>query len=451
VFAGNACGRTNQTVVNPIRGTVPAPDCLNGPLEICPGQTYSYSVCPISWPTAVTYDWQIFPAIPGTASIVFNGTSATVNYTAGFTSAQICVNGISIFGLPGPSYCITIVSNAPNPGVITGNVLPCQGSTEAYSIQPVPNATSYIWSSTITGAQVSSNGAGASVSFPTGTFNGDICVSAITPCGTTPQSCLMVSSDDPGDPGPITGPVTGLCNAANVNYSLSTSNALAYTWTLPAGVVINGASNLNTINLNFSSGFTNGNIIVEAFYNCGSDTSVISVEGLPQALSVTPDFICPLSIEQYTASSLGATTYTWTITGDDNSTCIDMPVCSQYFVEWGSAGGSLSVVASNACGTTAAWSLSGSSCRTVNESSLISVYPNPSSGRFIVEFKSSFSGMHLVEIYDLTGKSFFTQLTDLPEGNTKFEVNPETIAAGIYILKVTDRKGFASFEKICIE
>ena len=69
----------------------------------------------------------------------------------------------------------------------------------------------------------------------------------------------------------------------------------------------------------------------------------------------------------------------------------------------------------------------------------------------MVEYRAAFTGVHKVNVYDLSGKNIFTQLMDLPEGDNRFEVNPVLISAGVYILKVTDQHGFVSFEKICIQ
>ena len=59
--AGNACGRTQPSSTT-VRGTVAAPTCLNGPTQVCPGQTASYTVCAIPSQTSVTYDWQLTPS-----------------------------------------------------------------------------------------------------------------------------------------------------------------------------------------------------------------------------------------------------------------------------------------------------------------------------------------------------------------------------------------------------
>jgi hypothetical protein len=154
--------------------------------------------------------------------------------------------------------------------------------------------------------------------------------------------------------GPIVGAVTGVCGASNVNYALGTSDANFYSWDIPLGVTISGASNLNSVNLNFPSTgfFTSGTITVTAYYCYGeTQTSSITVEGRPDVPVIVPGAITPGTSELYIASSSGATSYNWTITGDIISDfCTDPTTCSQWFVDWGPLGGQITVTAENSCG-----------------------------------------------------------------------------------------------------
>jgi len=452
VIAGNACGRTNQTNAT-VRGTVSAATCINGPTQVCPGQSIAYTACAISSQTSVSYAWQIVPAVPGTATITYNGTNATVNYLPGFTSAQLCVNGISTFGLAGPSYCITVSTNAPTPGAISGPVTPCEGSTQTYSIAAVPNATSYAWSTNIAGAVVTGTGTTVTVQFPANAFAGTVSVRANSACGQSAPSSLSITSGTPGVPGPISGPVAGICGASNVNYSLGTSNANSYDWTLPAGVTITGATNLNSANLNFGAGFTSGTIVVTAYYDCGSATSSITVNGAPSTPSLTPSTICPSSDQLYTASSTGATSYNWVLSGDDYSACTNPPACSQYYIIWSANGGSMSVTASNACGTSAPVSISGSSCRINENGELTSkVYPNPTTGILTVEFTAVVAGDHQITVTDISGRVITETTVKAMAGNsTVHDIDLSANGEGFYMLYIKDPKGHIAVSKVTVE
>jgi hypothetical protein len=175
----------------------------------------------------------------------------------------------------------------------------------------------------------------------------------------SPYSVIPCPGAGPLTPlGPISGPTSGICNASNVNYSLGTSDANAYSWSYPAGVTASGIDNLNAINLNFGAGFISGTITVTAYYCYGeTQTSSIFVDGTPLPPTITPgsSSIGPDVSELYTASSTGATTYNWTITGDvAYEACTNPPTCSQWSIIWGPTGvGSISVTAQNSCGVSA--------------------------------------------------------------------------------------------------
>jgi hypothetical protein len=447
VMAGNACGRTQQSNTH-IRGTVEAPTSLTGPTLVCPGQTHSYTVSAVSG-TNTTYNWQLIPSSAGTIS--GTGLTRQVTFAAGFTSAQLCVNGISNFGLPGAPICIVISTNAPTPGAVSGLSTPCQGSTHTYSIAAVAGATSYNWSSNIPGVSIVNNGTSASVTFPASAFSGNICVTANSACGVSAASCKAVTSGAPGVPGPISGPVQGICGASNVNYSLSTSNANSYQWVVPAGVTISGAGNMNSVNLNFGAGFTNGTIQVIAYYDCGSASSTLSVNGAPNAPIITPATICAGTTELYFASSTGASSYNWSVSGALYNQCTNPPICSQQYIEWGAGGGSFSVTASNTCGTSAPFNLS-TNCRVSDSGELdTKVYPNPTTGQVTVEFTSYAGGTHQLTVTDLSGRVILVEEMKAVSGLNRHDMDLGFANKGLYMLYVKDQNGKISVTKVAVE
>jgi subtilisin-like proprotein convertase family protein len=447
LVVGNACGRSN-TASAQVRGTVSAPTSLSGPTLVCPLQTASYTVSAI--PNAASYNWILIPANAGTIS--GSGLSRNITFAAAFTSAQLCVNGVSNFGLAGPSYCINISTSAPIPGLISGNSEPCEMSSENYSVTAVSGATSYIWTTNIPGAVINGTTTSAICDFPAGTFSGTICVQSVSACGVSAPSCLAVTSGTPGTPGPITGPVQGICNANGVNYSLATSNALSYSWSTPTGVTVASGGASNSVNLNFGAGFTTGTITVTATYSCGSASSSITVDGAPSAPSVTPTTICPGGDAVYFASSVGGSIYNWTISGADYDNCTNPPSCSQYYIYWSVNGGSFSVTSSNSCGTSAALSVS-TNCRISSGTEPIDskVYPNPTSGMLMVEFTSSASANFEIQVSDLTGRTVLAENVKATQGINQHEVNLTSFNKGIYMLTLKDENGNTKVTRVAVQ
>ena len=453
VFALNACGRTNQANAT-TRGTVAAPTALTGAITACPGdvKTYNITVAPSQSP--VTYNWVLTPVPAGSATITVaaNQLSATVSYLPGFQSASLCVNGVSTFNLPGPATCINISNAAPTPGPITGLAQPCEGSTQTYTVAPVTGATSYSWSSSVAGAVVTGNGTSATVTFPANVFSGDVCVVANSSCGASAPSCINVTSGAAGNPGTITGPTQGVCGIT-ANYSLSTSDANSYTWNAPAGATVVSANGANSVNIQFGPGFTSGIVQVEAFYDCGSSTVSLAVNAVPAAPSITPGTICENSAATYFASALGATSFTWTTSGDILDEYPTSPNANTYYLEVGAGSSAATVVASNACGNSAPTSINSTSCLRAGDNDGLGtrVYPNPNDGSMFVEFRAITAGMHQIVVTDLAGKVVLSKQVDAQTGAYTQQIDIQNNGAGLYMLYVKDPEGRISVDKVAVE
>ena len=451
VVAGNACGRSNNASAH-IRGTVPAPTCLTGPVLACPNTSATYSVasCPIQGTNS--YQWSVTPASAITSSSGQGTATFNVTFAPGFSGAQICVNGVSNFGLAGPTTCLNVSTNTAAPGAISGNNAPCQSGTEIYSVVLDPAATSYVWSTNIVGATASGTTNNGTVQFPAGPFSGQVCVQAVSGCGMSVATCYNVTSGVAGIPGPISGPVSGICGASNVNYSLATNNANTYNWILPAGVTIVGSANANSVNVNFAPGLIgNQTITVNAIYNCGSASSSIVVNGAPAVPTITPATICMGQDELYFASSAGADNYTFTTTGADFEECTNGAIpCSQYYVVWSITGGTLSVTASNTCGTSAPFSM-GTNCRISNGNMDTKVYPNPTDGKLTVEFTSYTGGQYNLTITDMAGRTVKNEDVKATSGLNQHFINLETANPGMYVLYLKDAQGDISVHKVTVE
>jgi len=450
IFSGNACGRSNYEMIS-IKGTVEPAACLNGPVIVCPLQNATYSVvaCPI--PNATGYQWTIQPPSAGTIVSGQGSTTINVHFATGYTSAEICVAGLSQSSIVGPATCVTVAPSSSVAGAITGDVSPCANTTENYNVLPVAGATGYLWTTTIPGAVVSGTSTTGTVQFPAGPFTGNLCVQSLTTCGPSLPSCTPITAVIPGVPGPITGPVSNLCGASNLNYSLSTNNANNYTWILPPGIVLVSGGNSNSINVNYSGGTIGPQTItVQATYNCNNASSSIIVDGTPGMPNVTPATICAGTDQFYSASSGGPNmTYLWTTTGSTTSYCTN-PSCSQFYVEWLQSGCTLSVIASNSCGTSAV-NYVPNSCRIVDdELPETRIYPNPSYGEFILEFESYKADIRNILITDQTGRVIMKEDISSAIGSMQHHFNLGNVEPGIYNVTMKCDDGNFWMERITL-
>ena len=166
---------------------------------------------------------------------------------------------------------------------------------------------------------------------------------------------------------------------------------------------------------------------------------------------MNPATICAGTDELYFASSTGATSYNWSLTGDDYSECTNPPSCSQYYVIWSAGGGTMSVTAINACDTSAAFNLS-TNCRVSDGGSMdTKVFPNPTDGLFTVEFRSYAGGNYNLTITDLSGRVVLVEDMEARSGLNSHEIDLGFANAGLYMLYVKDANGDISVTKIAIE
>ncbi|WP_317898967.1 LamG-like jellyroll fold domain-containing protein [Aurantibacillus circumpalustris] len=243
--------------------------------------------------------------------------SVSMLWMNGSNSASISVNTSTMVTLQVTDSlsCISrdtmnvIVTTTPGqPGVINGNVNPCIGSVQNYSISSVNGATSYSWALQSSWSGTSQSN---SLSATAGTASGAITIFAMNACGISPSRSLNITVNTiPPSPATISGTNTICLGTAQSVYSITpVTGASSYSWTLP--VAWSGSSTTNIVTANpFSVG---GLLTVAASNSCGlSSTQSLSItmHPLPVVTIVSSSSaICLGDALLLTAS--GANTYTW--------------------------------------------------------------------------------------------------------------------------------------------
>ncbi len=341
VSAINSCGtgpaRSLGITVSP---APPDPGSITGSTTVCQGSSQSYSISPVTG--ATSYTWTLPSGWSGSSN------SASITATAGSAGGTISVTANNSCGSSTPrTLTVSVTALLTQPGSIAGSTTVCQGSSQSYSISPVTGATSYTWTLP-SGWSGSSNS--ASITATAGSAGGTISVTANNSCGSsTPRTLAVSVTALLTQPGSITGSTT-VCQGSSQSYSISpVTGATSYTWTLPSGW--SGSS--NSASITATAGSAGGTISVTANNSCGASTPrtlTVSVTALlTQPGSITGSTtVCQGSSQSYSISPVtGATSYTWTLpsgwSGSSNSASITATA--------GSAGGTISVTASNSCGT----------------------------------------------------------------------------------------------------
>ncbi len=374
-LSGSATVSVNPLAANPT-ATVTQPTCAVGTATIT-------MTAPLGAGNSYTLD--------GTTTISW----PTVSF-AGVAPGPHTITVTNSFGCSAPASASVTVDPqpfTPTAPVITGTVNVCPfintGTQLTYHATATGNGTmTFNWVIPTTNVTIISGQGTAdlTVTFQNGfaaQANKQLRVTATNQCGTSAMTVYYLLAQFPNTPNPITGP-TNVCNligTANTATYITNkaAGALFYNWTVPANATIAGhpggagTANDTSIVVTFQAGFTGGNISVVAENLCGPSgsrtlTIVNAVPSTPGLIS-GPTNACPHVAPGGVAAtySIGpvpfATSYNWTVTpatavvthpngpgANDNTITVVFPA--------GFTSGSITVSATNGCGTGGVRSLS---------------------------------------------------------------------------------------------
>ncbi|OFY08491.1 MAG: hypothetical protein A2W93_01335 [Bacteroidetes bacterium GWF2_43_63] len=291
------------------------------------------------------------PVSIGTLTSTTSGTiSATIplGTTAGSAyRIRVVASTPSIIGTAN-TVDIVITSVPAQPSVITGQIGPCQTTTEYYSVTPVAGVV-YTWTTPADWAITAGQGTN-SLTVTVGALSGTVQVTPSNSCGNgTPQTITVTSSVLPSQPSAITGDNTPCQNSQT--YLVTTVPGVTYTWAFPAGWLITAGQGTSSVTVTPSA--TAGTATVTPSTGCGNGTA--------QTLGVTPEPIvaqpsvitgvaspCDGTSQIYSVINEASVTYTWAfpagwvITAGQNTNSVTVTASS--------TAGNVTVTPSNTCG-----------------------------------------------------------------------------------------------------
>jgi photosystem II stability/assembly factor-like uncharacterized protein len=423
-------------------GTLPVPT-IAGLASVCAG-TSGVSYTTEAGMTG--YSWTISAGGTFIAGSGPNQILATWN-TAGAQTVSVNYANVYFCSAASPTVKNVTVDQIPaQPGIISGTTPVCQGSTNTYSISAVPGASSYVWTlpSGWSGSSTST-----SINGTAGSGGGTITVKANNSCGPGPaQSKSITVNPLPAQPSSISGP-SHVCQGATNTYSISAvSGAASYTWNLPSGW--SGTSASTSINATAST--VSGNISVSANNSCGpgpAQSMLLSVFLVPVQISVINTNILNGQNNCNNASqtiTVAGNTSTFWVQNGGSATMIAgqnidyLPGTTVY-----SGGYMHGYITSNSCCGILPLAPALVINQTNNEnlelipltiagSTYLRVYPNPTTGTFILELNGDFTSAKTnVEIYGMRGEKVMTTTLS---GEWKHEFSLSDRTAGIYFIRV---------------
>ncbi|MFC6997061.1 ice-binding family protein [Rufibacter roseus] len=360
VIAKNNCGVSEAFVLAvQTSNALPAtPGPITGNNNLCAGNTnVRFSIAPVEG--AISYVW----SVPSSWSYTQSTDGTSIQVTVGNTSGKVRVKAVNGCGESAESeFNVTPTLTPPaTPGsILAGSAAVCaseEGVT--YLVPPVTGASTYSW--TVPNDWEITGGQGTNIITVTvGKSVGQITVTAFNNCGASSASTLTVNpSVIPEAPVAINGEKLPCAGSSENKYSVTeVSGATAYEWTVPEGWTI--TSGAGTASITVMAGNTGGNITVKANNHCGSSAATT----LPVSVSTTAP-PAPLAISGSNSVCSGATSLEYSVDDVDNtSTYIwSLPAgwlitsgqgTSRIMVEPSNSPGTISVMAQNGCGISAA-------------------------------------------------------------------------------------------------
>lgn len=292
----------------------------------------------------------VLDAGPGFNS--YNWSTGSASQQAGVnTPGNVSVTVTNSYGCTGTDEIMITQFPVPSP-VIGGTTSLCQGNTT--QLDAGGGYSSYLWST------------GGKSRYITVDTAGVFTVTVKDPNGCTGSSSIETNMDGalPGIPGPITGPVKGICNMQAIQYSIAPmDNTSHYVWTVPGGMEIASGQGSNVITLN--AGTTGGWLSVAASNTCGQSATwngrrvwLDCTPATPGPITGPASSVCGLSLVSYYINDVfGATYYDWTappgasIANGDGSQWVTVAFSNSF------TSGNLSVTAQNSCGTSTSQTL----------------------------------------------------------------------------------------------
>ena len=368
---------------------------------------------------AFTFNWTAPAAGTGTVKFYYAGIAAD---NSGDEAGDYVYNGSQ-----------TVTENSCTPPAtipaVTGSAAVCKAAVVTYSVAPVANATSYIWSLPTgwTGTSTTNT-----INATVGTGSGNVTVTASNACGTSSKALAVVTSPAvSATPGTITGQANNNCGISTKTYTIAAvPNATSYVWrTDIVGATLNGTAGPVTtttpsVNVTFPANFVNAKLYVKSQNACGASLekikSISSKPGIPVAIT-GPAAPCTSATNlSYGITAVsGATSYAWTVpstlmtlvSGQGTTNILTNAKTT-------AAPCSLKVGSVNACGT------SGKRTLVVNITSCVREYEFANNGFYFTNIPQR------VDFYSTDGR--LVRTLEHPSE----EMNLSDMPAGIYIVSM---------------
>lgn len=452
------CSNSAQVTLHIIT-TPTSPSAVNGSLDNCLPLNTVLNINNIA--DATSYTW----SVPAGVNITGQGSnSVTLTGTTSINRLPVCVTADNLCGSSVAKCADLIVFASPpgGPSAITGSPIACPGDILTYSITPQAKATYYQW--TIPANTTIVSGAGsASIDLQVlpGFVNGAVNVNSGNGCGLSVIRTKNIKSRVPATPSAISGQNTGICGST-VTYSVPAVAGVNYNWVVPANASIISGQGTAAVSISFSPSFTNGNVEVNAYNNCGNSgvrsrnikTNLVQ----PSAINGPVTVCTGQSAVQYSIAPVaGATSYLWTAFG--GATIVSGQGTNTISIDFGPnpRTSSINVKASNSCTTSPSKSLTytSSNCPKLagfeeESTNSLNLYPNPANSYTEVKYKTEIQGDAQLKVLNILGQTQSVQTVKTTAGMNSYMINLKSLKSGVYLVSI-DQAGSTFTRRLIVE
>ncbi len=411
-----ACGNGTAQTLDVTPEPFPAqPSAISGNATPCEAETETYSVTIVD---SVSYTW----TFPADWTQTGGGNTNSVTVTVGPGSGNITCTPSNECG-NGTAQTLAVASTTlpAQPSIINGSTIPCQGSSQSYSVTNVDGVT-YTW---IIPADWTQTGGGTTnaISATVGAESGNITVTPSNECGNgTAQTLAVAPTPLPAQPGAITGS-TAPCEGTSQNYNVTNVDGVTYTWTFPAGWTQTGGGTTNSVTITVGS--ESGNITVTPSNECGNGAS-------SPFLSITVASTPPTPVITYHGDTLTSSL----ITGNQwykDGVAISGATNQNYVTA--ETGAYTVVVTINGCSSErSAPFIITSITNNINELNTLLIQPNPNIGKFKLTAEVARRQVCTLEIITNTGVTIYKVSGLVLDGKFSKEVDIAGASAGDYMV-----------------
>lgn len=396
--------------------TVTGTDAVNGCANsiTVAAVTLSLPVLSVSGATAVCSGQSATFTASGANAYLWNtGSSNSTLSVAAITSSFFTVVGTAANACK-DSVTFQLQVNATPTLAVSGASLICPGRSSTLTAS---GAASYTWNVNVTSMSVVVSPALATTYSVTG--------ATIAGCQNTATYTVSLAN------APVLGISGNTLICAGAPATLNVSGATNYTWSTTA--------NTSSISVSPASStiYTVSGIISGSPLGCSSTTQIgVSVNPLPVISAISSsNTVC--EGEQVTLTATGANAYFWSNGGVSGTISINPTSANNSFTVTGTDG--------NGCSSSYVLTQLVDLCTFLNEKikmTGILIYPNPSSGSFIIEVPAGLKNCR-AELVDNCGRIVLSE--DLSSGRS--EIDSRELAKGLYHVRVVEDNKLITIEK----